>query len=379
MPDNAHARLFETYQLGDVTLRNRIALAPMTRVSAEPDGTVSDRIKEYYRVFAAGGFAALVTEGLFIDTEHSPGYLNQPGIATAAQVQSWRKVTDAVHAEGAAVLAQLMHAGPQAQGNPFGLGPLGPTGKAARGEQLGIYGGSGPYPAPTAVSLDDIGAIRQAFVDSALRARDAGFDGVEIHGANGYLLDAFLTDYLNDRDDRYGGSPQNRVRFTAEVAAAVREAVGDDFVVGVRISQGKVSDHSHKWAGGVDEAEVIFSELGRTKVDYVHTTEYVASAPAFEGDPRSLATLARKFSGATVIANGSIGSPDEATALLEQGHADVVAIGKPALANRNWPERVRVGAPLNDAFVPVDGGRADVKDWEIDADTLLALSSTSAR
>lgn len=377
MPDNTRARLFETYRLGSITLRNRTVLAPMTRVSAEPDGTVSGRIKEYYRVFAAGGFGALITEGLYIDTEHSPGYLGQPGIATDAHVQSWRQVTQAVHGEGAGIIAQLMHAGPQVQGNPYGLGPIGPTEKPSRGEQLSIYGGSGPYPTPSAVALDGIGEIRQAFVESALRARDAGFDGVEIHGANGYLLDAFLTDYLNDRDDRYGGSPRNRVRLTVEVCEAVREAVGDDFVVGLRLSQGKVGDHGHKWAGGTDEAEIIFTELAASRIDYIHTTEHDASAPAFEGDPRSLATLAGRFTDATVIANGKINTPGEGTALLEQGQADLVAIGKPALANRNWPERARTGAPLNEPFVPVEGGLADVKDWELDPGSLLTLGESA--
>ncbi|GAB2757941.1 NADH:flavin oxidoreductase [Salinifilum aidingensis] len=372
MQSNARARLFEPYQLGPTALRNRTVLAPMTRVSAEPDGTVSDRIAEYYRIFAAGGFAALITEGLHVDTAHSPGYFNQPGIATDAHVQSWRAVTDAVHGAGSAIIAQLMHAGPQVQGNPYGLGPVGPTDEPARGQQLSIYGGSGPYPAPTPLAVEDIGAIRQAFADSALRAREAGFDGVEIHGANGYLLDAFLTDYLNDRDDRYGGSPQNRARLTAEVAGAVRAAAGEDFLVGVRISQGKVGDPAHKWAGGADEAEAVFTELAGTGVDYVHTTEHIAAAPAFADDTRSLAALAGQFTGAAVIANGHIDTPEDADALLEQGHADLVALGQSALANRDWPERVRTGAPLDDRFVPVDGGLADVEDWETDADALLA-------
>ncbi len=377
MSTNAHARLFEPYQLGSVKLRNRTALAPMTRVSAESDGTVSDRVREYYRIFAAGGFAALITEGLYIDTAHSPGYFGQPGIATDAHVQSWRPVTETVHDEGSAIIAQLMHAGPQVQGNPFGLGPVGPTDKPARGEQLPFYGGSGPFPDPSAMTLADIGAVRQAFVDSALCAREAGFDGVEIHGANGYLLDAFLTDYLNDRDDQYGGSPRNRVRITAEICRAVREAVGEDFVVGVRLSQGKVSDSAHKWVGGANEAEVIFTELDRTGIDYVHTTEHIASAPAFEGDSRSLATLAGQFTDATVIANGHIDTPEEAGTLLEQGWADLVALGQSGLANRNWPERVRTGAPLDDRFVPLDGGLADVEDWELDADSLLALDESA--
>jgi 2,4-dienoyl-CoA reductase-like NADH-dependent reductase (Old Yellow Enzyme family) len=372
MTDVHHPSLADAYRLGNITVRNRVVLAPMTRVSAEPDGTASDRVARYYRIFAAGGFGALITEALYIDTQHSPAYLNQPGIATDAHVRAWRTVVDGVHAEGAAIFAQLAHAGPQMQGNPYGLGPIGPSERPAVGCQVRMYGGSGPFPTPRAITADDIDAIHRAFVDAALRACEAGFNGVEIHGANGYLLDAFLTDYLNDRHDQYGASPQNRVRLIAEVVRGVRRAVGDDFVVGVRISQGKVGDHGHKWAGGANEAEVIFRELDGAGMDYIHTTEHVATAPAFEDDPRSLAALARQYTRASIVANGHIDTPDDAACLLGSRQADLVAIAKSALANRDWPLRARAGLPMNERFAMSEFGEsAVIQDWELDRDALL--------
>lgn len=380
MPSNHHTPLFDPFTLGKVQLRNRAVLAPMTRVSANPDGSITDRMSAYYRVFAAGGFGALITEGLYIDTEYSQGYFDQPGIAVDSHVRSWRRAVDAVHEEGSAIIAQLMHAGPQSQGNPFREGARGPSANAARGQQLAMYRGAGPYQTPRPLTVEELRDIRRAFVASALRARDAGFDGVEVHSANGYLLDAFLTDYLNDRTDEYGGSSRNRVRLTAEICSDIREAVGDDLVVGVRVSQGKVSDFDHKWAQGVEEAEIVFTELGATGIDYVHTTEFVAVEPAFEDDPRSLASLARQFSGATVIANGSLNTSADAHRTIEDGHADLVAIGKAALANRNWPQLVAAGAPVKKPFqVPDFGELATLQDWEIDAESLLSLDTKTAR
>lgn len=375
------AALFDDYRLGALVLRNRVLLAPMTRVSAEADGTVSAQVAEYYRIFAAGGFGAIITEGSYIDTAHSQTYLHQPGMARDEHVASWRVVTDAVHSEGAAVIAQLQHSGPQSQGNPHAAGLRSPSDIPAKGMQLAMYRGSGPYARPTAMTLDEIAQVRGSFVDAALRARAAGFDGVEIHGANGYLLDAFLTDYLNRRQDRYGGTPENRVRLLVEVARDVREAVGDGFVVGIRISQGKVSDPDHKWGGGVDEAGAIFGALADSGVDYIHTTEWTANAPAFpDEDPASLAALATRFApGLTVIANGHIDTGAAASVLVGSGQADLVAIGKAALSNRDWPLRVRDDREIAEPFSPRDfGDLAVVRDWELDATTLLTAADVAS-
>ncbi|WP_234426272.1 oxidoreductase [Streptomyces kebangsaanensis] len=358
--------LFTPFDLGGVRLSNRTALAPMTRISATEDGLVTDRNARYYAGFARGGFALVITEGVYPDTEHSQGYLHQPGLATPAQGEAWRPVVEAVHAEGGAIFAQLMHAGAQAQGNRFRQGTVGPSAVAPRGEQLSFYRGSGPYPTPRALDAREIADIRRGFADAARRAAAAGFDGVEVHGANGYLLDQFLTDYLNQREDGYGGGVENRVRLAAEVVDEVLQAVGSEIAVGIRISQSKVSDFHHRWAGGIEEAETIFTTLARTGAHFLHTTEYRALDPAFSTGTETLAELAKKFSGLPVIANGHLEDPEAARAVLESGAADIAAIGKGALAQRDWPHRVRDGLefatePHPDTLGPL----ADIKDWEL--------------
>lgn len=358
--------LWSSVQIGSTELINRVALAPMTRVSATEDGHATDKMASYYEAYARGGFGLLITEGIYPDTSYSQGYLFQPGIATKEQAQSWSKVVDAVHSAGARIFAQLMHAGAQTQGNRFVETSIGPSAVSPKGEQLAFYRGEGPFPIPSEITTEQMAEVREGFVAAALHAKQAGFDGVEIHGANGYLLDQFLTDYFNKRTDEYGGSPANRVRFAAEICRAVREAVGPDMTVGIRISQAKVSDNEHRWSGGAEEAEEIFATLGATGIDFIHTTEYRAIAPAFGDEGFSLASLAKQHSGVTVIANGSLDDPATAASMLQDGDADVVALGKAALANRNWPHRVRNNLAFDELdgrlFAPV----ADVKDWELE-------------
>lgn len=358
--------LWSPIRIGSTQLSNRVALAPMTRISATVDGLVTQKMLSYYEAFAHGGFALLITEGIYPDTAYSQGYLHQPGLATEEQARSWAAAVDAVHAAGSTIFAQLMHAGSQAQGSRFVDSTIGPSAIAPKGEQLGFYRGHGPYRVPAEISPAQMDEVRQNFARAAQRAKDAGFDGVEIHGANGYLLDQFLTDYLNQRTDEYGGSPENRVRFPAEICRAVRAAVGPDMTVGIRISQSKVSDHDHRWAGGVEEAEVIFSTVAATGIDFVHTTEYRAYAPAFDEGGLSLAALAKQHSGLPVIANGHLDDPQTAVSMLSDGAADVVALGKAALANRDWPERVRTGVPLDELDAGLFAPLADVKDWELE-------------
>jgi 2,4-dienoyl-CoA reductase-like NADH-dependent reductase (Old Yellow Enzyme family) len=364
-----HESLFGPTAIGEVDLTNRIALAPMTRVSATAEGVPTDRIGAYYQVFADGGFALLITEGLYIDDQTSQGYFFQPGIANPAQAAAWKRVVEAVHASGSKFFAQLMHAGSQSQGNPHTTTTWGPSAVRPKGEQLAMYRGSGPFQIPEAMTAEQIGQVRAAFVNAARLARDVGFDGVEIHGANGYLLDEFITDYMNTRTDDYGGSVANRVRLATEVCGDVAAAVGADIAVGIRISQGKVSDNHHRWAGREDDAAVIFTALADSGIDYIHTTEYRALAPAFGGTDTALAKLAKQYSGLSIIANGHLDNPRDAATIIDSGTADVVALAKPALANRDWPRRVQTGQPLSpdlpaDLFGPV----ATVKDWEV-ADT----------
>ncbi|WAC93845.1 NADH:flavin oxidoreductase [Mycobacterium sp. Aquia_213] len=362
----SHESLFTPTTIGGVDLTNRVALSPMTRVSATAEGLATDRMGTYYRIFAEGGFGLLITEGIYTDEQASQGYLFQPGIATAAQAKAWQRIVDGVHAAGAKFFAQLMHAGSQSQGNPRTTATWGPSAVRPKGEQAANYRGSGAYQTPDEMTTEQIGQVRAGFVNAARMARDAGFDGVEIHGANGYLVDEFLTDYLNTRSDEYGGSVANRARFAAEVCHDVADAVGADMATGIRISQGKVSDNRYKWTGGEDDAAVIFSALGETGIDYIHTTEYRALAPAFGGTGKTLAELAKQYSGLALIVNGHLDDPRDAAAVIDSGIADVVALAKPALANRDWPRRVQTGRPLTpDAPAELFGPIADIKDSEV--------------
>jgi 2,4-dienoyl-CoA reductase-like NADH-dependent reductase (Old Yellow Enzyme family) len=339
-------QLFTPQTIGSLKLPNRMVVAPMTRVSAEADGRPTQRMVEYYSSYAAGCFGLVITEGIYTDKAFSQGYLFQPGLTDALQRDAWRGVVDAVHERGGRIIAQLMHAGALSQGNPHRNGTVGPSAVRPRGQQMPFYRGSGDYPLPAAMSAADITYAKEGFVRAAFYAREAGFDGVEIHGANGYLLDQFLSEGINQRDDLYGGGVENRLRLTQEVVLAVRAVAGSEFVVGVRASQGKVNDFLHKWQGP-DEAAAIFTALGELPVDYLHTTEFEAWKPAFaEGE--SLASFAKRYSGRAVIANGSLQGPHMAAGMVARGEADLISLGRGALTHADWPLRVLSATPIDE-------------------------------
>jgi 2,4-dienoyl-CoA reductase-like NADH-dependent reductase (Old Yellow Enzyme family) len=254
-------------------------------------------------------------------------------------------VTDAVHAAGAPMIAQLMHAGALSQHlsetvAPSAVPPL--------GRKLSDYGGSGPFPIPREMSRAQIEDAVAGFAAAARAAADAGFDGAEIHAANGYLLDQFITRYTNQRNDEYGGDARGRIRLTVDVLRAVRAAVPEGFVVGVRLSQTKVNDMSYRWSGP-DEAATYFAAVAEAGADYVH----VASEgrrwqdTAILSDGRSITAVAREVAGVPVIANGGMHSPELVREVLDDGHADLVSLASGALANRDWPLRVRDGRELD--------------------------------
>lgn len=348
MSQNApHAQLFESGTVAGRRLANRLVLAPMTRTSAEPSGHATARMRDYYRDFARGGFGLVITEGTYTDERYSQGYLNQPGLANDEQRDAWKPVVEAVQGEGAMIVAQLMHAGGQTQGNRFVDEAVAPSAIAPKGEMLGFYGGEGPFPTPRAMTEADIFQAIDAFAASALRARQAGFDGVEIHAANGYLLDQFISAGLNHRNDAWGGSLDKRLAFPVAVLRAVREAVGPDFLVGMRLSQIKVTDPEYRWAGR-EEATHILRTLGHEPLDYLHFSEIDATAPALDGIDTGLAAFAKELLDLPVIANGALGDPAKAEGMIASRQADFVAIGKAALANRDWPKRVRHAHELSE-------------------------------
>ncbi|OZI44008.1 oxidoreductase [Bordetella genomosp. 4] len=342
----AHGRLFTPLQIGNVNLANRLVVAPMTRVSATANGLATTQMADYYEAFAAGGFGLVITEGIYTDKAYAQGYLFQPGLTDDAQRDAWRIVVDRVHARGGRIIAQLMHAGALSQGNPHRDTTKAPSAVQPRGQQMTFYRGQGPYRTPDAMSADDIAEAIEGYAQAACRAQQAGFDGVEIHGANGYLLDQFLTAHTNLRDDNYGGSLDNRLRLMVDVIHAVRRSTTASFVVGVRCSQGKVNDFTHKWEGGKADAEQIFDTLGAQPLDYLHTTEYEAWRPAFGESGASLAALARRQMSVPVLANGSLHDAIQAEGMLAREEADFVSLGRGALMNADWPIRLRAGEDI---------------------------------
>lgn len=350
-PDRRTGSLLAPAELGRLSLRNRLVVAPMTRVSATADGRTTPRMTAYYRGFAEGGFGLIISEGIYPDKAFSQGYLYQPGLSDEAQVAGWRNVVQAVHGAGGRMIAQLMHAGALSQGNPHRRHTVGPSAVAPKGKQMEFYRGAGPYPLPVEMSSAEIEEAVAGFSNAALSAQRAGFDGVEVHGANGYLLDQFLTEGVNLRAGVYGGDVGSRIGLTTRVIAAVRGAVGPEFLIGVRVSQAKVNDFEHRWSGGEADAEIVFRAVAQAGADYVHTTEFEAWRPAFAERGPSLAALAKAHSGLPVIANGSLHETQHAEKMVARGEADLVSLGRGALTHADFPARLQAEQPIA-AFDP---------------------------
>lgn len=231
---------------------------------------------------------------------------------------------------------------------------------------MAFYNGNGRYAVPTAMTEDQIADAIAGFAESAGRAIGvAGFDAIEIHGANGYLLDQFLTDYTNNRADWWGGSAVNRTRLIVETFKAVRAKVGAKTPVGVRISQGKVNDYHHKWADAERDAEIIFGSLADAGADFIHVTEFEACKPAFAQGGPSLMRLAKRYAPkAMIFANGSLHNIEQALAALDDG-ADIIAIARGALANPDLPKRISERRSLNDFDPAILRPIAEVKESEL--------------
>jgi 2,4-dienoyl-CoA reductase-like NADH-dependent reductase (Old Yellow Enzyme family) len=358
-------KILTPYDIKGLLLRNRLAVAPMTRVSATTSGLATPTMATYYERFAKGGFGLVITEGIYTDQRFSQGYPFQPGIVDQEQALAWREVTHRIQAHKSAVFAQIMHAGALSQGNRFSDHSAAPTAVRPKGEQMSFYYGEGQYRVPQAMTDEDISDAISGFAQAARRSvEEAGFDGIEIHGANGYLLDQFLTDYTNQRTDRWGGNTQRRISLILEVLKAVRSAVGA-VPVGVRISQGKVNDFKHKWLGGEQDAEIIFGSLSDAGIDFLHVTEFEAWKPAFTNNSTSLVGLARRYApNAALIANGALHLSEHADIAFEEG-ADFIAIGKGALANPNFPERLASHQPFAEFDPAMLGPIANIKDREL--------------
>ncbi|SDN03710.1 oxidoreductase [Allokutzneria albata] len=346
-----------SFRLGAHELSSRYAVAPMTRISASPEGVPTPEMARYYAEFAEGGFPLVITEGIYPDTAHSQGYLDQPGLASAEHVEGWRSVTEAVHAAGGVLVGQLMHAGALSQGNRYTSERIAPSAVQPRGEMMPEYGGSGPWPTPRGMSTRDIEDVVAGFAAAARNAVDAGFDGVEVHAANGYLLDQFITDYTNQRTDSYGGPMANRIKLAAEVVRAIKAVVPQGFLVGVRLSQTKVNDFTYRWPEGERDAEAAYSALAAAGADYLHIASegrnWLDTARLAGG--RTITSIARELTGLPVIANGGMHDTVLAERVLDGGHSDLLSVGRAALANPDLPRRVAKDVELD----PFDHGMLD--------------------
>ena len=327
--------LLSPVQIGPYTLKNRMAMAPMTRNRAGEGNVPTPHTATYYAQRASAGL--LITEASQV-SEQGVGYLGTPGIHTDAQTAGWRQVTDAVHAKGGRIFLQLWHVGrishPDLQ--PGGALPVAPS--ALRPEGM-AYTASGkqPFVTPRALTADEIPGIVAQFALGARRALEAGFDGVEIHAANGYLIDQFLRDGSNQRTDAYGGSAESRARFLVEIVEAVAAVWGADRV-GVRLSPTS-SFNDMRDSDPVATFGVVARELDRFGLAYLHVIEPAGTeAPA-------VAAIRESFRGPLMI-NGGYGL-ETGNAALASGLADLVSFGVPFLANPDLPERFAEGTPLN--------------------------------
>jgi N-ethylmaleimide reductase len=343
--------LFSPATFGALPLRNRIVMAPLTRVRGGADGVPGDLIVEHYAQRA--GLGLIVTEGTW-PVQEGRSYVGQPGIETDEQVAGWRRVADAVHARGGTIVMQLMHGG-RVSHTDISRTPriVGPSALAAPGEAHGPAG-KVAMPVPHELTADEVQDAVDGFVRAARNAIAAGLDGVEVHGANGYLVHQFLSPTSNTRTDDHGGSPANRARFAIEVTTAVAEAIGADRT-GIRLSP----QHDIQGVLEQDDADVLatytalaegLAPLGLAFVDVLNA------------DPRSeLVQHLRRTIGAPFIANSGFSSPttrEEAAGLVEDGSAEAVGVGRAAIANPDLAERWEHGhaenAPRPELFYGVD-------------------------
>ena len=326
--------LFDPIKIGDLELANRIIMAPLTRCRAEPGRVPGDLMVEYYRQRASAGL--IISEATSV-TPMGVGYPDTPGIWSAEQVQGWKKITDAVHAEGGRIVLQLWHVGRIS--DPLYLDgqlPVAPSAIKPAGH-VSLVRPMKDYEAPRALETEEIAGIVEAYRKGAENAREAGFDGVEIHGANGYLLDQFLQDGTNLRTDQYGGSLENRARLMLEVTDAAIGVWGAGRV-GVHLAP-RADSHDMGDSNLAETFGYVARELGKRGVAFICTREK-------EGED-SLGPQLKQIFGGVYIANERF-TREQANAWLAEGKADAVAFGIPYIANPDLVERLRRDAPLNE-------------------------------
>lgn len=327
------ASLFDPLQAGAFSLKNRVVLAPLTRCRASAGRVPNDLMREYYVQRASAGL--LVTEATSV-TPMGVGYPDTPGIWSDEQVAGWKRITDAVHAAGGTILLQLWHVGRIS--DPVYLDgelPVAPSAIAAKGH-VSLVRPMRDYVVPRALDISEIPGVVAAYRRGAENAKRAGFDGVEVHGANGYLLDQFLQDSTNHRTDAYGGPIENRARLMLEVVDACIDVWGADRV-GLHLAP-RADSHSMGDSDRLATFSYVAREVGKRKIAFIFTREHEA--------PDWISPELKKAFGGVLIANEKF-TKESAEAVIKSGTADAVSFGKQFIANPDLPKRLELNAPLN--------------------------------
>ena len=354
-------KLYLSYRMGGISLKNRFLMAPMTRSRTSQPGDIPNGLMaEYYAQRASAGI--IISEATQISLQ-GMGYAKTPGIYTQAQIEGWKLTTKAVHQAGGEIFLQLWHVGRVSSAKVNGLQPIAPSALIAKDTKVYIFDGADngdatfvPVDEPKAMSKADIENVIAEFVQAAKNAIEAGFDGVEIHGANGYLIDQFLRSNSNKRNDEYGGHQANRIRFLFEITQAVANAIGKD-KTGVRLSP----FISFKDMNDPEILETIMlaaAALNQLEVTYIHLCEADwDDAPTIPIDFRH--ALRATFKN-TIIATGNK-TPEDGEELLQQNLVDLIGFGRKFLTNPDYPARVKANAPMNeisDSHTLFGGGEA---------------------
>lgn len=370
MQTNQSNALFQPIQFGKSKLANRIVMAPMTR-NKSPNGVPGADVASYYRSRAAGGVGLIITEGTYIGHPAANGYADVPAFHGEQALAGWQKIVDEVHAAGGHIIPQIWHVGaarnPGVEPDPTvpGYGPM----RIEKDGQVQVK----------AMTKTDIEDAVNAYAEAAANAEKIGFDGVEIHGAHGYLIDQFLWEGSNKRTDEYGGTLENRCRFAIEVVKAVRAKISADFPIVFRFSQWKLGDYNARIANTPEELAQVLKPLADAGVDFFHASARRLWQPAFEGSNDSLASWTRKVTGKPVIAVGSVGlekefrvghftrqeSPDTVIQIdvkqlndgIEHHMFDLVAVGRALLADPHWTNKLKDGRIAD--LIPFDAKALD--------------------
>lgn len=353
-------KLFEKVTLGKQTLSNRIAMAPMTRSRADLKGVVGDLTILYYTQRASAGL--IITEATNI-SEQALGSPLTPGLFTPEQIDAWKKVTKSVHDNGSVIYAQLWHTGRVGHSSDRnGILPVAPSAIAIRNQKHFTMQGMQDYEIPRALTIDEIKQIKQDYKQAALNAMEAGFDGVELHAANGYLPNQFLADSANQRTDEYGGSIENKSRFILEVMQELVNTIGKD-KVGIRLSP-TMPYNDIVLNDPIAQFTHLITSLDKLPLAYIHLMNNSPMFPLLPHYPKEVIATFGKHTQHTIIANGSY-TKETGEALLESGIADIISYGALFLANPDLPKRFELNAELNqpDRATMFGGGEKGYTDY----------------